>query len=115
MLNYNYDKKRFETFIDAVIAIILTILVLELKVPESAHGSTREQFFSLLPSFVSYLASFMLIVGVSIDYNILYNNLALITKRYILLTMLFIFSLSVVPFSTVFSGQNHTILLRSLC
>ena len=39
--NYNYDKRRFETFIDAVIAIILTILVLELRIPETAHSEGR--------------------------------------------------------------------------
>ena len=36
---YNYDKRRFETFIDAIIAIILTILVLELRIPESEHSA----------------------------------------------------------------------------
>ncbi len=51
--NYNYDKKRFETFIDAVIAIILTILVLELKIPESELTSdlnTRQQLTHLMKS-----------------------------------------------------------------
>ena len=59
--NYNYDKKRFETFIDAVIAIILTILVLELRVPEAEHGesiNTKQQLINLLPSFMSYIGSF---------------------------------------------------------
>lgn len=109
-LNYNYDKKRLEAFIDAIIAIILTILVLELRIPETEHSSdlnTRLQVASVLPSFVSYIGSFLLIVGIWIDHHILFLNLQKITKRYILLNMLFILSLSVVPFTTAFAGNNY--------
>jgi len=108
--NYNYDKRRFETFIDAIIAIILTILVLELRIPETEHSNglgTRQQVASLLPSFVSYIGSFLLIVGVWIDHHILFLNLQKLTKRYILLNMFFILLLSVVPFTTAFAGNHH--------
>jgi uncharacterized membrane protein len=107
--NYNYDKKRFETFIDAVFAIILTILVLELRVPETDHSSgisTQQQVARLIPSFISYIGSFLLIAGIWIDYHLLFLNLQKLTKRYILLNMLFILSLSVVPFTTAFAGTN---------
>lgn len=109
--NYNYDKKRFETFIDAVIAIILTILVLELRVPETGHSesiSTQKQLEALLPSFTSYLGSFLLIAGIWIDHHILFLNLDKLNKRYILLNMLFILLLSVVPFTTAFAGHHHS-------
>ncbi len=109
MVNYEYDKRRFETFVDAVIAIILTILVLELKVPESDHSgtiTTKQQLLSLLPSFISYIGSFLLIVGIWLDHNILVLNLIKINKRYILLNMLFILSLSLIPFTTAFAGHN---------
>lgn len=108
--NYNYDKRRFETFIDAVIAIILTILVLELRVPESenAEGAdTRQQVLHLLPSFLSYIGSFLLIVGLWIDHSVLFLNVQKLTKRYIVLNMLFILLLSVVPFTTAFAGKHH--------
>jgi uncharacterized membrane protein len=109
-VNYNYDKRRFETFIDAVIAIILTILVLELRVPESAHSEgikTWQQVTGLLPSFVSYIGSFLLIIGIWIDHNILLLNVKQLTKRYILLNMFFVLSLSLVPFTTAFAGNNY--------
>jgi uncharacterized membrane protein len=99
-VNYNYDKRRFETFIDAVIAIILTILVLELRVPEAEHSksaNTRQQLAALVPSFTSYIGSFLLIAGVWIDHHVLFLNLEKLTKRYILLNMLFILFLSIVP------------------
>ncbi|MEP7264757.1 MAG: TMEM175 family protein [Bacteroidota bacterium] len=108
--NYNYDQKRFETFIDAVIAIILTILVLELRVPENMHSeniSTKEQLSELLPSFISYIGSFLLIAGIWIDHHIMFLNLTRLTKRFILLNFLFILSLSVVPFTTAFAGNNY--------
>lgn len=109
-LNYNYDKRRFETFIDAIIAIILTILVLELRVPETEHSeslSTWHQLTTLIPSFVSYIGSFLLIAGIWIDHNILFLNLQKLTKRYILLNLFFILFLSLVPFTTAFAGNNY--------
>ena len=109
--NYNYDKRRLETFIDAIIAIILTILVLELRVPETEHSnglSTQRQVASLLPSFISYIGSFLLIVGIWIDHHVLFLNLQKLTKRYILLNMFFILLLSVVPFTTAFAGNHHS-------
>ena len=109
-LNYNYDKRRFENFIDAIMAIILTILVLELRVPGSEHSesvNTRQQVALLIPSFVSYIGSFLLIAGIWIDHNILFLNLQKLTKRYILLNLFFILSLSLVPFTTAFAGNHN--------
>jgi uncharacterized membrane protein len=109
-LNYNYSKRRFETFIDAVIAIILTILVLELRIPESEHienKNTRQQLAGLVPSFVSYIGSFLLIAGIWIDHHVLFLNLQKITRRFILLNMFFILTLSIVPFTTAFAGNNY--------
>jgi uncharacterized membrane protein len=109
-LNYTFEKKRFEAFFDAIIAIILTILVLELHIPEGEHAEgadTRQQVAALLPSFISYIGSFLLIVGIWLDHHILFLNIKKITKPYILLNMLFILSLSVVPFTTAFAGNHH--------
>jgi uncharacterized membrane protein len=110
MVNYEYDKKRFESFIDAVFAIILTILVLELRIPDGDHNegiNTRQQVIRLLPSFLSYIGSFLLIVDLWIDHSLLFLNVKKLTKRYIVLNMLFILTLSIVPFSTAFAGHNY--------
>ena len=108
-VNYQFDKKRFEAFIDAIIAILLTILVLEIKIPENKieNASTYDEVKSLIPFLVSYLASFMLIVGFWIDYHLLFVNITNITKRFIILNMLFIFSISFAPFVTAFAGENY--------
>lgn len=108
--NYNFDKRRFETFFDGIIAIILTILVLELKLPETEHAenlSTQQQLVCLLPMFVSYIGSFLLIVGIWLDHHILFLNVQKLTKPYVLLNMLFILSLSIVPFTTAFAGNHY--------
>jgi uncharacterized membrane protein len=106
---YQFDKKRFEAFIDAIIAILLTILVLEIKIPENEteNASTYEQVKSLAPYIASYLASFMLIVGFWIDYHFLFVNITNITKRFIIINMLFIVSISFAPFDTAFAGKHH--------
>ena len=108
-INYQFDKKRFEAFLDAIIAILLTILVLEIKIPENEaeNTSTYEQVKSLAPYVVSYLASFMLIVGFWIDYHLLFVNITTITKRFIILNMLFIFSISFAPFVTAFAAKHY--------
>ena len=109
VLNFTYDKKRLESFIDAIIAIILTILILELRIPETGHSeglTTQQQLASLTHAFVSYIGSFLLIVGLWIDHHILFLNLQKLTKGYILLNMLFILSLSIMPFTTAFAGSN---------
>ena len=106
---YQFDKKRFESFIDAIVAILLTILVLEIKIPENKiEGTTTyEQVRTLTPYIVSYLASFMLILGFWIDYHLLFVNITIITKRFIILNMLFIFSISFAPFVTAFGGKHY--------
>ena len=108
-VSYQFDKKRFETFIDAIIAILLTILVLEIKVPEDKieGASTFQQVRSLTPYIVSYLASFMLILGFWIDYHLLFVNITHISKRFVILNMLFIFSISFAPFVTAFGGKHY--------
>jgi uncharacterized membrane protein len=109
-VNYNFDKKRLEMFIDAIVAIIMTILVLELRVPDSEHfegANTRELVAKVIPSLMSYIGSFLLIVGVWIDYHLLFLNLEKVTKRYILMNMFFIFWLSLIPATTAFAGTHY--------
>ena len=97
-------KGRVEAFSDGVIAIIITIMVLELKVP---HGTDVEALRPLLPVFVSYVLSFvylgiywnnhhhMLHVTPRVEGGVLWANLHLL------------FWLSLVPFVTGWMGENH--------
>jgi len=97
-------KSRLEAFSDGVIAIIITILVLELKVP---HSPDFGALVPLVPVFLAYVMSFvylgiywnnhhhMLHVTTHIDGKILWANLHLL------------FWLSLVPFATGWMGENH--------
>jgi uncharacterized membrane protein len=97
-------KGRMEAFSDGVIAIIITIMVLEMKVP---HGDSIESLIPLLPVFLSYVLSFiyvgiywnnhhhMMQVVKSVNGAILWANLHLL------------FWLSLIPFVTGWMGENH--------
>ena len=97
-------KGRLEAFSDGVFAIIITILVLEIKVPESAELSALTP---MLPVFVSYVLSFvylgiywnnhhhLLQAAHNVDGRILWANLHLL------------FWLSLCPFATAWMGENH--------
>src|SRR6185295_9752004 len=85
------------------------ILVLEIRIPEEAkeHKDTYHQVVGLVPVLVSYIASFLLIIGFWIDYHLLFQNISHISKRFIILNMLFILSLSLAPFVTAFAGIHY--------
>ena len=98
------EKNRLEAFSDGVIAIIITIMVLEMKVP---HGEELATLLPVVPVFMSYVLSFVY-VGIywnnhhhmmkatrSIDGAVLWANLNLL------------FWLSLFPFATGWMGENH--------
>lgn len=98
------SKNRLEAFSDGVLAIIITIMVLELKVP---HGDSIENLQSLIPVFLSYVLSF---VYVGIYWNN-HHHLLQIIKRIsgstLWANMHLLFWLSLIPFATAWSGENH--------
>jgi uncharacterized membrane protein len=98
------QKGRLEAFSDGVLAIILTIMVLELKVP---HGDNLAALKPLLPVFLSYVLSF---VYVGIYWNNHHHMLS--SARQINGTVLWanlhlLFWLSLTPFATGWMGENH--------
>ena len=98
------DKGRLEAFTDGVIAVIITIMVLEMKVP---HSTEPAALMALWPVFLSYVLSFVY-VGIywnnhhhmfqladTLDGTVLWTNLHLL------------FWLSLLPFTTGWMGENH--------
>jgi uncharacterized membrane protein len=98
------QKERLTAFSDGVIAIIITIMVLELKVP---HGDGWAELAKLVPTFLSYVLSFayvgiywnnhhhLLYISERVDSAILWANMHLL------------FWLSLIPFATGWMGENH--------
>lgn len=103
------EKNRFETFIDAILAIIMTILVLEFKVPEESFesdASLKSYLLHLTPSFMSYFISFSTIVILWLDHHYLFHLLKKVNIQLVFLNFLFILFLSATPFTTSLAGRN---------
>jgi uncharacterized membrane protein len=97
-------KSRLEAFSDGVIAIIITIMVLELKVP---HGDQWGDLAKLTPVFISYVLSF---VNVAIYWNNHHHMMHAVQKvsgSILWANMHLLFWLSLVPFTTGWMGENH--------
>jgi len=104
MRRVQMSKGRLEAFSDGVIAIILTIMVLELKVP---HGADWEALRPLLPVLLSYVLSF---VYISIYWNNHHHMLQAathVTGGIMWANLHLLFWLSLIPFVTGFMGENH--------
>jgi uncharacterized membrane protein len=97
-------KGRLETFSDGVIAIIITIMVLELKIP---HGADWESIRPIVPVFFTYVLSF---VYLGIYWNN-HHHMLYVTERIngkiLWANMHLLFWLSLVPFTTGWMGENH--------
>lgn len=97
-------KTRIEAFSDAVIAIVLTIMVLELKVP---HGTELETIASLLPVFLSYVLSFIYVGIYWNNHHHLFHVVQHVNGRVLWANMHLMFWLSLIPFVTSWAGENH--------
>jgi uncharacterized membrane protein len=98
------NKGRLEAFSDGVIAIIITIMVLEMKVP---HGADLSALRPLLPVFLSYVLSY---VNVGIYWNNHHHLLHAarhVSGGVLWANLLLLFWLSLFPFCTGWMGENH--------
>jgi uncharacterized membrane protein len=98
------NKNRLEAFSDGVIAIIITIMVLEFKVP---HGESLADLLPLWPVFLSYVLSF---VNVGIYWNNhhhLLHTVKAVNGGVLWANLNLLFWLSLMPFATAWMGENH--------
>ena len=98
------NKTRLEAFSDGVIAIIITIMVLELKIP---HGSDWQSLRNLAPKFLSYIISFIYIAIYWNNHHHLLHTVKHVTGSILWANTHLLFWLSLVPFVTAWAGQNH--------
>lgn len=97
-------KGRLEAFSDGVLAIIITIMVLELKVP---HGSGMEDLLQLWPVFISYVLSFLYIGIYWNNHHHLMHSVHKVTGSILWNNLHLLFWLSLVPFATAWMGETH--------
>jgi uncharacterized membrane protein len=96
--------ERLSGFSDGVIAIIITIMVLELKVP---HGADWEALRNLLPVFLSYVLSFTYIAIYWNNHHHLLHTCKRVTGTILWANTHLLFWLSLIPFATAWLGENH--------
>jgi uncharacterized membrane protein len=98
------NKTRLEAFSDAVIAIIMTIMVLELKVP---HGVTFDVLKPLFPVFLAYILSFVYLGIYWNNHHHMLQATRRVNGKILWANMHLLFWLSLVPFATGWMGENH--------
>jgi TMEM175 potassium channel family protein len=97
-------KSRFEAFSDGVLAIIITIMVLEMKVP---HGEDAEALRPLIPVFLSYLLSFVYLGIYWNNHHHMLHATRTVTGPMLWANLHLLFWLSLIPFATGWMGENH--------
>ncbi len=97
-------KGRVEAFSDGVVAIIITIMVLELRVP---HGETLETLLPLAPIFLSYVLSFVHVGIYWNNHHHLLHAVRHVSGGVLWCNLHLLFWLSLVPFVTGWMGENH--------
>lgn len=98
------NKGRLEAFSDGVIAIIITIMVLELKVPHSPDLSALSE---LIPVFISYILSFIYVGIYWNNHHHLMHSIHKVNGGILWANLHLLFWLSLVPFTTSWMGENH--------
>ncbi len=97
-------KGRIEAFSDGVIAIIITIMVLEMKVP---HGDEWHDLAPILPVFISYLLSFLNVAIYWNNHHHLFHAARYVNAKVLWANIHLLFWLSLFPFVTGWMGENH--------
>jgi len=97
-------KGRLEAFSDGVIAVVITIMVLELKVP---HGDSLAAVKPLLPSFLTYVLSFIYVGIYWTNHHHLLSAVRSVSGGMLWANLHLLFWLSLVPFVTGWMGDNH--------
>ncbi len=97
-------KGRLEAFSDGVLAIIITIMVLEIKVP---HGNQFADLQPLIPVFLSYVMSFIYLGIYWNNHHHMLHTVEKVNGKLLWANLHLLFWLSLVPFATGWIGENH--------
>jgi uncharacterized membrane protein len=98
------EKNRLEAFSDGVLAIIITIMVLEMKVP---HGDDLATLQALLPVFLSYVLSFLYVGIYWNNHHHTFHAVKHVSGGVLWANLNLLFWLSLFPFVTGWMGENH--------
>lgn len=112
-MSFSMNKSRIEAFSDGVIAIIITIMVLELHIPELNEIFTEKDVWvallSLVPKILSYLLSFIVIAILWINHHSLFDKIPHTTSGLVWYNAFLLFSMSLIPLPTAFLAKYPTL------
>jgi uncharacterized membrane protein len=94
------DRGRLEAFSDGVFAVAITLLALDLTVPEPGHRLMGQQLASHWPSFAAYVVSFLTIGIIWVNHHALVRNFATVDRVTLFLNLLMLFFVVTIPFAT---------------
>lgn len=104
-----FEKNRLEAFSDGVIAIIITLLVLEIKVPHIEGEANTQKIMaaliSIAPKFFSWALSFFMLLIMWVNHHRIFNEIEKTNNTLLWLNGLLLFFMSFVPFPTAFMGD----------
>ena len=95
---------RIEAFSDGVIAIIVTIMVLELH-PPVAEGMNH--LWTLWPVFLAYVLSYAFVAIYWVNHHRLFSHAVIVTNGLMWANIVLLFTLSLIPFTTAYLGEHH--------
>jgi uncharacterized membrane protein len=104
-----FNKGRVETFSDGIFAIIVTLLVLEIKVPQiEHHGSVQELVIALkhlMPKIISWIISFLIVCVIWVNHHRLFEQFRVVTHGLFWLNANLLLWCSFIPFPTALMGD----------
>ena len=99
------EKNRLEAFSDGVLAIIITIMVLEFRQPD---GDTLDDFLELIPILMMYLQSFLFISIYWVNHHLIFHDTETINVKILWCNIAWLFIMSFIPFGTAWLGTYPT-------
>ena len=99
------EKNRLEAFSDGVLAIIITIMILELKQPVS---DGMKDFLALYPTLLAYLISFLFIAIYWVNHHLIFQRASQVNVKILWCNIAWLFVLSFIPFATAWVGTYPT-------
>ena len=100
------ETKRVEAFSDAVFAIAITLLVLEIKVPTQDQGPLVAELLRQWPSYLAFLASFLYIGVMWINHHRLFTYIRKVNDMLLVLNLFLLLGVTVVPFPTAVLAEH---------
>ena len=113
-----FSKNRIEALIDGIFAVALTLLVLDIKLPEGISYATNDELWTRLKSlerhFVIYVISFVVIAIYWIAHHVQFHYVRYTDRRLLWINMLFLLLISFLPFATDLVGDHENLVLPCL-